>query len=155
MKETVRRFNLLDWVILTVLAAALAFAGFLIWRRERTAPPELPIVCVFRLPASEKPAGIRVGDPVRNENGTVLFGYVTDVAERPQKLFGMRNGSPVYETVNGTTVTEFTVRMSAVRGIDYRVGDIRVCAGESGNYRVGPAFCAGVVTVSVAEEVLP
>ena len=146
-----RRFNTLDWVILTVLAAALALFGFLFWRRERSAPPEVPIVCVLRLQATETPPSISVGDPVRNENGTVRFGEVAAVSAHPYRTFFLRNGAFVYGRVDGLTETEITVRMNAVRGIDYRVGDIRICAGEVGNYRIGSSFAAGALTVAVKE----
>ncbi|MBQ3640115.1 MAG: hypothetical protein II955_06320 [Clostridia bacterium] len=153
MDREVRRFNTLDWVILTVLAAALALFGFLFWYRERSAPPTVPIVCVLRLQASETTPSIVVGDAVRNENGTVRFGDVVSVSVRPYRAFYLQNGAFVYGAADGLTETEIMVRMNAVRGVDYRVGDIRVCAGEIGNYRIGSSFAAGVLTVAVKEAV--
>lgn len=151
MEHKIKRFNLLDWLILTILAAAIALFGFFVWRREQTTLPEVPIVCVLRLPVSDQPLEIRVGDAVRNENGTVRFGEVTEISNRPYHTLCLRNGEPVYVGVDGMKETELTVRMLARRGIDYRVGEIRVSAGEIGNYRIGGAFATGVTTVTVRE----
>lgn len=151
MKREVRHFNLLDWLILTILAAALALFGFFLLRRQERANPSVGIACVLRLPASENETSVQIGDIVRNENGTVRFGEVVAVSERPYKKFYLQNEKLVYGTVQGMTETELTVRMTATRGIDYRVGDIRVSAGEVGNYRIGSSFVTGVAVVSLEE----
>ena len=152
MERTNRRLNSLDWILLTVLAAAVVLTAFLLTRRERAATPDIPIVCVLCLPASERMPDVNVGDAVRNENGTVRFGEVTDVVTRPLYALSLRDGNPVYSEEQGMIVTEVTVRMVALRTTDYRVGDIRVCAGETGSYRIGQMFAAGVTVVSVVEE---
>ena len=151
MKREARHFNLLDWLILTLLFAALALFGFFLLRRQQTANPSVGIECILRLPASENETVVQIGDAVRNENGTVRFGEVIAVSEQPYKKFYLKNERLVYGTVEGMTETEVTVRMTATRGIDYRVGDIRVSAGEVGNYRIGNSFVTGVTILSLEE----
>lgn len=151
MERETRHFNLLDWLILTILVAAIALFGFFLLHRQQTAKPSVGIECVLRLPASEEETVVQIGDVVRNENGTLRFGEVIAVSEQPYKKFYLQNERLVYGTVQDMIEIEITVRMTATRGDDYRVGDIRVSAGEVGNYRIGSSFVAGVTVVSMRE----
>lgn len=151
MKREKLRFGFFDWCILTLAALVLAVGAFLVWRRGETAPPAVEIECLLRLPASDQSPEFAVGDEVCNENGTVSFGRVTTIAVRPHETVFLRDGVPVYEAVEGMTETELTVRMTAGKSTDYRVGDLRVCAGSTGTYRIGAAYVTGVRTIRLWE----
>lgn len=152
MIRKARRLNLLDTVILTALAAAVAIGAVLLMRAEKRAPAGVEIECVLLLPPAENDDPIRVGDTVRNENGTVRMGQVTDVRKRPHRELILLDGQAVYAEIKGQYETELTVRMRAEDRPDdgIRVGDIRVRAGEKGSYRVGSVFVAGAEVISVS-----
>ena len=134
------------------IAALAAFGAFGFWKHSQTIAPGVEIECLFRLPASAQSLPIAVGDEVRNENGTIYFGRVISVSERPYRTVFLRNGIPVYEAVEGLSEQELTVRMSAEKNDAYRVGDVRVCAGGSGTYRIGSALVSGVCIIQLAED---
>lgn len=144
--------NLLDTILLTSAAAAVAVTAFFVIGRagDRTADT-CGIECILRLPVSESAYPVRVGDALRNENGTVAMGTVTDVRIIPHRELLLHDGDAIYTEMEGLYETELTVRMTATsrRGNGLRVGDIRVCAGATGAYRVAAFFVAGVTTVSV------
>ncbi len=151
MNRKKRPFGLFDWCILTLVAALLAVGAFVSYKYTENASPTVEIDCLFRIPASDENLQFSVGDEVRNENGTVAFGRVVSVLQRPYKTVFLRNGEAVYEAVEGLTETELLVRMSAEKTEEYRVGDIRVCAGATGTYRVGNTLVSGVHILHLAE----
>ena len=151
MKRERKQFGIFDWGILTLVAALVALGAFLFWKKSETVPPEVTIECVFRLPASAEKPNIAVGDSVRNENGTVMFGKITNISERPYQTVFLQEGQAVYQAVEGMQEIELTVRMTARKGEDYRVGDIRVSAGAQGTYRLGNTLVSGVRNISVKE----
>ncbi len=151
MKREKRPLGLFDWCILTLVAALAAFGAFGFWKYSKTVAPQVELECLLRLPASAKTVDFAIGDEVRNENGTIFFGRVTGVASRPSETMFLRDGVPVYETVEGLTETELTVRMVAEKGEDYRVGDVRVSAGGKGTFRIGGALVSGVSLIRLEE----
>ena len=151
MNRERKPFGLFDWCILTLVAALLAVGAFVFFKHAENAVPTVEIECLFRIPTSDEPLQFAVGDEVRNENGTVAFGRVANVSQRPYKTTFLRNGEAVYESVEGLTETELLVRMIAEKTEEYRVGDIRICAGASGTYRVGNALVSGVQILHLQE----
>ena len=151
MKHERKRLGFFDWCILTLAATLLAAGAFVFWRRTGTLPPQVGIECVLRLPPSVESQTVRIGDEVRSENGTITFGKVTNVSERPYKTVFLREGTPVYDAMEGMTETEVTVWMVAEKTSEYSVGDIRVCAGASGAYRIGASYFSGVRVIRLSE----
>ena len=151
MKREKMRFGFFDWCILTLAAVLLAVGAFLFWKRGDAAVPTVEVECLLRLPASNQSLVIAVGDEVRNENGTIAFGKVTSISERPQTTVFLKEGEPVYEAVEGMKETELTVRMTAEKTTDYRVDDIRICAGSSRAYRIGSSYVANVRMIRLSE----
>lgn len=146
-----RTFGVFDWAILAVLAFGIGLAGIGIVKLQKKNAPDVELEGVFCLPESEEGFPVQVGDEVRNENGTVLLGKVTEVSVTPVKKVFLRDGEAVYDRVEGLFQTEIIVEMTAKQSDGFRIGDLRVCAGGTGTYRIGDCYVANVRIASLQE----
>lgn len=151
MKTETRRLGLFDWLVLTLVAALAAVGAFGFLKYGEKTAPAVEIECVLRFQSDEKTPAVAVGDEVRSENGTVLFGKVSALSSHPYQTVFLRNGTPVYDAVEGLTEVDLTVRMLATKADDYRVGDIRMSAGVGGTFRIGGALVPGVRILTLTE----
>ena len=155
--------NLLDWLLLFLALGGLLVAGWYVWHRRSAAENRMDILCVIRIPAMERSflQGygedlIPGGSILRSENGTETLGYVQSVIIRDHMTTVLRNGEVVWENDPSLADVEVMVRMRATAeaGKGLRVGDLRIAAGGTGNFRFGNYFMAGteILTVEVLES---
>ena len=135
-----------DW--LTAGVALLLFLGalaFYLYSKQTPAEQEV-ITCVLLISEVERAAWekedeipIRVGVPVRNQNGTALMGTVKDVLVKPNYYAAVREENPSWEEHPFLFDVEVTVEMRVRprEGEGLRAGDLRVAAGSVGEYRFG------------------
>jgi hypothetical protein len=156
------RMTLRWWDLLTVSLAILFFLGALgfYFYSGRASSEKEEITCVLLITEVEKRAWeerggewIREGDPLRNQNGTVLLGEIEAVSARPHRYAAVRENTPSWEEHPYLVDLEVTVRMRArpKEGDGLRVGDLRIAAGSTGDYRFG-GYLAKAELVEVRRE---
>ena len=133
--------------LLLFLALVLFFGALgyhLYAKKEQTEAME--VICVFRISQMERDDWEQYGKdwifrgaPLRSENGTVVLGYVEEIAEKPCLRAMVRDGEAIWEAHPFLKDLEITVRMQASlkEGDGVRVGDLRMAAGGRGCFRFG------------------
>jgi hypothetical protein len=81
------------------------------------------------------------------------MGYVTSLEVRAHRAAAVREKKLVFIEREGFSDLYITVRGLAVRseGDCLRIGDIRIAAGETGDFLVGSFFAGNATVVSVRE----
>ena len=150
------KLRLLDWLIL--LAVLLGVALFAMFFRSQASAGEAELTAeyVLLLPPDEKNPQIMPGTVVKNENGTVTLGKVTEVRILPYREPFLRDRKIVYGEVGDLKAAEVSVMTVVSRraGQGLRAGEIRIAAGSIGNFRLGNRFISGakVLSVQVSDE---
>jgi len=154
-----RRFVWIDWVLLLLFAAALLFGMRFLMRRRDAANETAEIlytVCLYGYDAALSETGewnslIPNGAVVTNAMGTAEMGRVTEVTVRPHRTAAVRDGEVVMVEVPNRVDLLVSVRASAIEneGDGFRVKDIRIAAGGTGDFRIGDLFAEGAKIVSV------
>lgn len=151
-----------DWILLLAFAVIL-FLGvrYLLERRQRAEADTLTeyVICLSsqnQLWADESGGWnllIPYGSTVSSANGTADMGYVTSLEVRPHRVASVRAKKLVFIERDGYSDLYITVRGLAVRGEGdcLRISDIRVAAGEAGDFLIGSFFAGNATVVSVKE----
>ena len=140
-----KRVRLWDW--LAVGAAFLLFlsaAGFYFYTKR---PPvkEERITGVLLISGVEgaawegDAAPVRAGDLLRYQNGTIVMGEIEEITLKPHLYATVLEETPSWEVHPYLLDVEVSVRMQVREkaGDGLRVGDLRVVAGSTGEYRFG------------------
>jgi hypothetical protein len=130
-----------------VLAFLLFLVALAFYLYSKHAPTEEEkITCVLRISEVDREMWetegerlIRVGDSLRCQNGTVVMGTVETVSVIPHRYAAVRGEEPSWEDHPYLVDLEVTVEMRArsKEGDGLRVGDLRIAAGSTGEYRFG------------------
>ena len=140
-----KRGRLWDW--LAVGAAFLLFlgaAGFYFYTKRPPAKEE-SITCVLRISGAEgavwedDAVPVRAGELLRCQNGTVVMGEIEEITVKPHLYATVLEENPSWEVHPYLVDVEVSVRMQVREeaGDGLRVGDLRVAAGSTGEYRFG------------------
>lgn len=159
-----RRPIWVDWILLFAFAVILFFGvRFFLERRQRAEADILTeyVICISsqsQLWADENVGWnvlIPYGTSVSSANGTADMGYVTSLEVRTHQVATVRAKKLVFIEHEGYSDLYITVRGLAVRGEGdcLRISDIRVAAGEAGDFLVGSFFAGNATVVSVKEVV--
>lgn len=151
-----------DWLLLLAFAVILFFGvRYLLQQRQHAKADVLTeyVICLScrdRLLADENGgwnALIPNGALVSRANGTADMGYVTSLEVRAHRVAAVREKKLVFIEREGFSDLYITVRGLAVRseGDCLRIGDIRIAAGETGDFLVGSFFAGNATVVSVRE----
>ena len=150
-----------DWLILAV-AAMLAVLALLGWKQSRqNAAQTLPItytLCLSGVDIAYLDGGIDalipIGCRVMNANGTAEMGAVVAVWSRPTTEPVALEGAVAF--VARTDRVDLLVRVRATasetHGDGFRVQDIRISAGKSGDFRIGGYYAPMSLIVRVEWE---
>ena len=161
-----RERNALTWVdflLLAVLLASLFFAWRYLRLRRAEAAPDVGVrylLCVSGIDTRviDETGGaeglIPIGDDVKSANGTAFLGRVSAVWTETHVETTVQNGAVVFQEVPHRANLYVEVCGDAVaRGGDgLRISDIRIAAGEVGDYRIGVFFASGAKVISVRKE---
>ena len=156
--EREKRLGVLDWILLCLLLVGATLGGWLLWRRSERGESLTSWRCTLRTQQItrgdlEAYGGIpvKVGDTVKNENGTVTMGTVEAVEIKPHRVTTVREGR--ITRVDSTESVELwvTVRMEGIlkNGEGIRVRGLRIAAGSEGNFRLGRYAAGGAMILSV------
>lgn len=152
-----KRLNLLDWILIVLLVAAVA--GGSVWfvrsRNSRTDP--VGVICLVRISPVEEallngggfPAA---GDPVRLPGTEEEIGTVLAVSVAPRMEITAENGVLRLTDSPGRYTAEVTVRVRTDGA--HRVGNIRMAAGGKADLIFGGFYAAGceILTLEEAEH---
>ena len=156
------RLNWLDWLILLGLLGAVI--GLALWvllgsrHTEERRQIEYTLCISGVRPEDFAFSGasdvlIASGLSVRSGNGTVLLGEVLDIRREPAHEVRVENGAVVVaestdrENLYVRVLADATVR----EGDGFRVGDVRIAAADTGDFRLGGYLARGVRVASVRE----
>lgn len=154
-----RRFVWIDWLLLILFAAAILFGARFLMRRRDAAQPTAEIlytVCLYAYDSTLSETGdwnslIPNGAVVSNAMGTAEMGRVTEVTVRQHRTATVRDGEVVMTEVPNRVDLLISVRATATEtaGDGFRVKDIRIAAGGTGDFRIGSLYADGARIVSV------
>lgn len=156
-----QRLNTVDWLILSLLLAALLLGVLWVSRRD-AASETVPIVYTLSVlsvssDVADENGGwetlIPNGAVVTNERGSRVLGWVDSVTVRPSAVLSVRGGSPVTVLREDRDDLYVRIRADAIygKGDCYRVGDIPILCGVDGDFRIGgfSAHACRIVRVEV------
>ena len=157
-----RRLVWVDWVLLFLLTGAILLGGFFVYGRRRAVAPTATVLYILRvsdLPveAAADAGGfselIPIGSSVQNSAATATLGRVASLSVRPHVQFTEKDGESLFFQSPDRVDLYVTVRAQALEkaGDGYRVSDIRIAAGDSGDYHIG-GFFSSAQTVFVKKE---
>ena len=150
----------IDWILLVVLAVILFLGvGYLFERRQSASPVSLAEY-VIRLSAQDQSyanenggweALISSGRSVSNANGTADMGRVVSLSVRPHLTPTVKDQTVTTVEMDGYVDLYITVQGMAIRreGDGLRISDIRIAAGEAGDFLIGPFYAGNATVVSV------
>ena len=159
------RFVWADRLILLVLITGSLLLAFLYYNRKQAALPTVEIsytLCLSAVSESFAEANgnftalIPSGAVVTNDNNTTVLGKVLFVETVPHTVAVAGEDSVLFVEMPTQVDLYITVQASATEreGDGLRVSDIRIAAGDKGNFRVGSFYAVGaqIVSVSLAKE---
>jgi hypothetical protein len=164
MRKREKRNRLLwvDWVII-VLIAGLLISVVCVWRSQRSVVVQTqPITYTLCLSGIESDL---LGDPletlmpvgcqVKNVNGTAEMGNVISTWSRPSVVPIVKDRELSFLERSDRIDLFVCVRADAteLEGDGFRVQDIRISAGKSGDFRIGSYFAAAAIICAVEWEV--
>lgn len=148
-----------DWLILLLAFTAIVLTGGYIRQRRRAVLPSTAItytVLTSGVDASLASSGdwkelIPIGSRVLSQNGTARLGNVTAVSSQPHLCATVRSGEVVFVPMPDRVDLLVTVRADATvkTGDGLRVSDIRIAAGEVGDFRLAGFLASGAKVISV------
>ena len=152
-------FRVIDWLL--VLLSAVILLGAIGFYRysKREIDRRYDVICVFLISGIERDdwevfggEWFRTGDPLRSSNGTVILGYLESAEEKPHWKPTVQEGEAVWSEHPFLTDLEVAVRMTVTyrEGDGLRAGDLRIAAGERGDFRFG-TLLTGAEIVEVRE----
>jgi hypothetical protein len=157
-----KRLTLLDWMLLggTFLALLIGIPLWLYSGGEAEGVQIRYTVCIsgvqssFLEEAGEIGELIPVGSAVGSERGTALLGAVETVEKRPHIRPVVKEGKVDFEADPHRLDVYITVLGDAKEreGDGFRIGDIRISAGERGSFRFGGFYASDGLVLS-AERV--
>lgn len=158
----VRRLIWVDWILLFLLTGAILLVGFFVYSRKKAVTPTVSVSYILQVSnvpaeAAERAGGfselITVGSLVQNSTATATLGRVAELSVRPHVKFTEKDGSSLLFYSPDRVDLYVTVHAEALEkaGDGYRVSDIRIAAGDSGEYHIG-GFFAPAQTVFVRRE---
>ena len=152
----------IDWGILIFIALILLVGGGFVLYRYQTASPDVAvtyILCLEQVRGNEEAVErlVSTGSLVASENGTIPMGEVVSVMAKPSKAPCLRNGEVMIVPLSERFDVYVTVRAvgKEKEGDGIRVGDIRMAAGDYGNYRLGHFYAEKAKIVFVNGEEMP
>ncbi len=154
------RFTWADRLLLLGLVALLVSGAWFWGQRKNAAQSNVTIeytICVEnaneRLQAQSPQSLIAEGAVVKSANGTAVLGNVTEINTIPHLEATVRGGTLVFLNLRDRYDLYITVVGMAVQkaGDGTRIQDIRIAAGERGDFHIGGIYAAGAQIVSVAE----
>lgn len=142
-----RKWGQLADMVSLLLAAVLFFSALVYYfYSKRETDERVELTCVFLISDVEQADWERygdqwfsIGDPIYSSNGTVRLGYLDAVEKRPSLHLTVHEGVPAWESHPFLIDLEVVVKMSATyrTGDGLRTGDLRIAAGEIGDFRFG------------------
>lgn len=158
-----RRMTWVDWTIFgLLLCVTVAVSVWAIGRRE-TATSAQSIVYTLCVSAAD-PLFAEASDgweglipanaPVTSSNGAISLGYVVSHWVEPHLEARLQNGEVVLVPREGRVDLYVQIRAEATSrtGDGLRVGDVRIAAADTGDFRVGGYLAHGARVVSVESE---
>ena len=152
-------FSWLDWMILVIVVLIGAGVGLFLYQGRTDVPEPLTMTYVLAvtLPQDATASGaapFAVGARVSNERGSQSMGIVVAVHGRPVLQPSVRDGTLVF--IERDDRREWLVSVRAATEMDrdgmLRVGDVRIAAGLSGDFRIGDRMASGARIVWVKTE---
>ena len=155
-----RRLNWVDWVILAVLLASVLLAAWWMMGRRQAATPSNAIqyrICVSAVdPKIAEFSGgwaalIPIDAPVTSANGAISLGRVVGVWEQAHLEAVVQDGEIMFVPREGVTDLYVEIHADAIlrEGDGVRVGDVRIAAADTGDFRVGGYLAHGARVVRV------
>lgn len=152
-----------DWLIVLLVLAVCVFGGYYLYRRYRAVAPTVKIqytVCVLGVDSRLADANggweglIPMGASVTSANGTAILGEILDVSVRPHSVASILKDDVVFVEHPSKCDLFVTVQGEGVvkEGDGIRIHDIRIAAGDTGDYRLGDYCAVGATVVSVIKE---
>ena len=152
----------IDWILLLAFAAILFMGVRYLLERKQSALPDISVEYVICLSEQKQSyaeenggweAMLPSGITVSNANGTANMGRVASVTVRPHLTATVKNKEVGVIERQGYVDLYITVHGMAVRlaGEGLRISDIRIAAGEKGDFLIGAFFAGNAVVVSVKE----
>ena len=159
-KNSLRRLNWVDWVILAVLLAGVLLAAWWFAERRQAATPSNVVqyrICVSAIdPQIAEVSGgwaalIPIDAPVTSANGARSLGRVTNVWEQVHLEAVVQDGAVSFVPREDVTDLYVEIRADAIlrEGDGVRVGDVRIAAADTGDFRVGGYLASGAQVVLV------
>ena len=156
MNQKKHSITAFDW---TVCALALLFAvgilyfAFGVRSAERTAAPisyTVRIRCVSTA-LYDASSLIGIGNSVLSSNGTLPLGTVREVTVLPHRKAVVKNSKVILAEVPEYVDVDVTVDAvgTYVPGLGWRVSEIRIAAGERGDFHIGGYYAAGATLLSI------
>lgn len=157
--EEKRRPVWVDWLILALILLVILTAAHYVMQRRRAVVPTVSVsytVLLSGVDVSFVSDGdwtelIPIGSAVTSQNGTAHLGNVTSVSQRTHLQATVRDGGVVFAEMPALADLTVTVRAEATEkeGDGLRVSDIRIAAGETGDFRLGSFLASGAKVISV------
>ena len=159
-KMILRRLNWVDWVILGALLTGIVLSAWWITSRRQAATPTQSVryrICVSGVDSrmAEASGGWTALIPrdasVTSANGAIALGKVVAVWESEHLEAALQNGEIAFVPHAGMIDLYVEIRADAtVRESDgVRVGDVRIAAADTGDFRVGGYLARGARVVWV------
>ena len=148
------RFGWVDWLILLLIAVAV-FAGVYYWVTNRAGEQESRLItytlCITVDSSLAWENAIAQNAVVMNQNGTMDLGRVVSVQSRPHLQASVFDRKICFVEIPDRLELLVSVQASAVwqAGDGFRIRDIRMAAGKTGDFRIGGLFLANASVISV------
>ncbi len=154
MKEekAVYRFGWVDWLLLVLVIGAV-FAGIYYWRTKQSRDREVRLVtytlCVSVDDEMEWERVILQNSMVMNQNGTMDLGRVTSVQERAALQAVVDDREVRFVPIPEKRELLVSVQANGTWQADdgFRIQDIRIAAGKTGDFRIGGFFAANAEVI--------
>ena len=156
------RFQWIDWVLLFLMVVAVISGGLYVWNRRSAAIPNEEIRYTLCISGAENrflgadgwEIQFPIGSRVTTANAAATLGRVIDVDTRPTLVATVSKGKIIWIESDISDDVFLTVDAKAKirEGDGIRVSDIRIAAGEKGDYRIGTVYVSGATVISVARK---
>ena len=160
-----KRLTGADWTILALTACVAIGGGYWATGRYASEPTTEPIaytLCISALDprllenAGEWETLIPKNAPVTSSNGAIALGKVVSLRVEGHPSITVQKGKLIFSS--DERLVDLYVRVSADatsrEGDGLRVGDVRIAAADTGDFRVGAYLAHGARVVSVERGVM-
>ena len=159
-----RRLTGADWMILLLVLCIAFGVGYLMLEGRASAGITETIVYTLCIPApdpavAEASGGwdrlIPIDSAVTSSNGAIALGRVTALRIEPHTVVAVQNQTIVFPVAEGRVDLYVQISADAIfrEGDGLRVGDVRIAAADTGDFRLGGYLARGARVVSVESEV--